>query len=144
MKVMKIEGRAVLKCFSLCVCVLICAMNALPSFTVSQQESKPITKDDLIRSCKPGRLERRTAAEYIDLIEHDKVDFSLTQDDEQKIRRACRYLGKKGLDYLIAALKSNYRPVVQLQPTPSTTLIPITTPREHIKPPALQSFDFNV
>lgn len=72
------------------------------------------------------------------------MPYKLDASEEQELRRLGSYLGKKGLDELLAAINSNYRPVVQLQPTPSAALTPITSPPEYIRPPALQSFDFDV
>jgi hypothetical protein len=58
---------------------------------------------------------------YIEFIKRCGADFSPTPDDEQEIRRGGAYLGKKGLDDLIAAIKSNYRPDVTQQPMPTPT-----------------------
>lgn len=86
-----------------------------------QQDIKPITRDNLISSIRLGNREKKAAARYIELINRYGVDFSLTPQDEQWIRRTGKYLGKKGLDDLVAAIKSNYHPNVAQQPTAMPT-----------------------
>jgi hypothetical protein len=96
------------------MCALLCA----PLVVLSQQTCKPITKDGLIRSFEPGRRQRKLAADYVELINRCSVGFSLTREDEQRIRRAGSYLGKKGLDDLITAVRKNYRAIAQPNPPP--------------------------
>lgn len=69
-----------------------------------------------MRSFETGRRQRKTAVDYIEYINRCRVSFELKDEDEQKIRRLGKYLGKKGLDDLIAAIKSNYRLDVAQQP----------------------------
>ncbi len=71
----------------------------------------PITKDNLLsalESMQSRKSKRRDATWYVAMLEEHKVDFHLTIDDEETIRRAGRYLGKRGLDDLIAAARKNY------------------------------------
>jgi hypothetical protein len=105
---------------SLYVYAVVSVFCLLPSVVLCQQANKPITKKNLISSLELGRIERIPAESYIKLIKLDGVDFPLTSDDEQEIRRSGRYLGKKGLDNLIAAVRDNYRPNVAQQPSPSS------------------------
>ncbi len=86
------------------IVVTICVL--VPS-AISQR--KPISKEQLIRSCKPGRRERKPAASYIVMLQKQGVDFSPTVEDEVDIRAACRYLGEKELAELIAAIRYQYR-----------------------------------
>lgn len=73
------------------------------------QAEKPITKANLLSSVRLGRREKKTAARYIELIMRYGVDFLLTPNEEQTLRRSGGYLGKKGLDDLVVAVRDNYR-----------------------------------
>lgn len=79
----------------------------------------PITRDRLLstlESMQSRKSQRKDAAWYVAMLKEQKVDFQLTPEDEQKIRLHGRYLGKEGLDNLIAAVRDNYRPDVSQQP----------------------------
>ena len=92
------------------LCVIFSVFNPLLPVAIGQQANKPITKGDLIRSFEPGRREKIGAASYIELITRNGVDFSLTPEDEKRIRLAGKYLGRKGVEDLITAIRNNYRP----------------------------------
>lgn len=89
--------------------LFVCAMFCAPLAVLCQEPCQPITKDSLMRSFELGRRQRKTAADYVELINRCGVGFSPTGEDEQKIRRLGKYLGKKGLDDLVAAVRNNYR-----------------------------------
>lgn len=110
----------------------VCAL--IPSATY---QIKPITKEQLIRSCKPGQRERKPAASYIVMLQKHGVDFSPTVEDEVDIRAACRYLGEKELAELIDAIRYQYRlqealaklnRVLSPSPSPPTSPQPTPTP----------------
>lgn len=94
-----------LKYVAVFACVIVSARVA----ALGQQDCKPITRGGLMRSFEVGKRQRKTATDYVKLINLCDVNFSLTPEDEQKIRRSGKYLGKKGLDDLISAIRSNYR-----------------------------------
>jgi hypothetical protein len=98
----------------------VCAVLWLSTITFSQQVCKPISKDDLIRSFELGRRQRKTAKDYVELLNRCHVNFTLTPKDEQDIRRKGKYLGDKGLDDLVAAIRNN-RPTDLIKPPPSTS-----------------------
>lgn len=86
----------------------------------------PITKENLLSALENGRLyknKRKSPSWYVEMIKEHHVNFQLTADDENKIRQHGSYLGKKGLDNLIAAVRNNYRPNVAQQPTSTPSLI---------------------
>ncbi|MDQ1590593.1 MAG: hypothetical protein QOG71_1220 [Pyrinomonadaceae bacterium] len=124
---MKISG----KTLRLFICLIVFAFIQQTQAAICQQDVKPFTRNNLISSIKLGRREKKPTARYIELINSYGVAFSLTPQDEIKIRQAGRYLGKKGLDDLIATIKNNYRPDVAQQPTatptpePQPNLIPV-------------------
>lgn len=112
------------------VVVAVCAL--VPS-GISQR--KRITKEQLIRSCKPGRRERKPAASYIVMFQKQGIDFSPTVEDEVDIRAACRYLGERELAELIAAIRYQYelqevlaKAQAFLYPSPSPSPSPPSTP----------------
>jgi hypothetical protein len=109
------------KHLSLLVCLIVFACIQQTLAAIWQQPTRPITKTNLVSSIKLGKRDGITAARYIALINRYGVDFSLTPEDEQEIRRVGSYLSKKGLDDLIAAIKNNYRPDVAQQPTATPT-----------------------
>ena len=113
--------------------IVVAAWVLMPS-AISQR--KRITKEQLIRSCKPGRRERKPAASYIVMLQKHGVDFSPTVEDEVDIRAACRYLGEKELAELIAAIRYQYRlqevlaeAQAFLSPSPSPSPSPTPTPK---------------
>lgn len=72
----------------------------------AQEEDKPITRHLLLRALEPAKDKRlMTAAQYIKVIQRRGVDFCMTDEDEQEIREAGAYLGKAGLDNLVAAVR---------------------------------------
>lgn len=73
----------------------------------------PITKEGLLRSLSRRALSSRT---LVLQVQQRGVTFQLTASDEQEIRRAGEYLGSKGLDALIEAIRSN---VKSLQSAPT-------------------------
>jgi hypothetical protein len=68
-------------------------------------QNNPITKRNLLESLRIGAV---TAKEYSEIIRKHRVDFRITAEDERQIRRAGKYLGKKGLDQVIAAVRDSY------------------------------------
>ena len=109
-------------------------LSAMIPSSISQR--KRITKEQLIRSCKPGRRERKPAASYIVMLQKHGVDFSPTVEDEVEIRTACRYLGEMELAELIDAIRHQHELQVLLakleslspSPSPSSTATPTPTP----------------
>lgn len=80
----------------------------------------PITKDNLfsaLESMQARKSKRKNAAWYVALIRAHKVDFHLTPDDELEIRHKGRYLGQKGLDSLITAVRDNHVVTSNQQPS---------------------------
>jgi putative nucleic acid binding protein len=82
---------------------------AVSCVSVHGQTSTLITKDNFMSAIRLGRKEKKTAARFIELIKQAKVDFVLTEEDEQILRKDGRYLGKQGLDGLIETVRDNYR-----------------------------------
>lgn len=107
---MKIYRKYALQFVCLFIFLTVCVYGRMLPVAVCQQADKPISKAALIRSFKPGRRERIAAVSYIELIDRYGVDFSLTPEDEKEIRGAGKYLGRKGLEELVAAIRNNYRP----------------------------------
>jgi hypothetical protein len=106
---------------SLCMCLVACL--SLTAF--SQDDCEPITKENLLRSFEQGKRQQRTAAQYIDRVYRCGVNFPVTSQDAQEIRRVGRYLGKRGLDDLIDALRQSLRVSV---PTRTPRLVGSTAP----------------
>src|SRR5262249_6142237 len=74
--------------------------------------------------------EKKPVSSYIDLITQLGVDFSPRPEDEQEIRRSCKYLGKKGLDELLLAIRSNQRlPQAEPTTTPQISSAPEPDPK---------------
>lgn len=89
---------------------IVLGLLLLPSFVFGQaQEDKRITEKNLISSVRLGRSQGMTAARYIQLIEQNGVNFQLSPKTEEEIRRKGLYLGTKGLDDLIDAVRNNFR-----------------------------------
>lgn len=66
----------------------------------------PIDKTGLLEALKDKAVSSR---KLVAQIRARGVSFALTPEDEERIRGAGKYLGKAGLEDLIAALRSNYR-----------------------------------
>ncbi len=83
-----------------------------------------------LESMQSLKSKRKSAAWYVAMIKEHKVDFQLTAEDARKIRLHGRYLGSKGLDEIIAAVRDNYRPGVAKQqtPTPNSTQMKTQAP----------------
>ncbi len=73
---------------------------------LGQQSAEPIIKEGLLGAL---RIKALSAKELVDEIKRNGVSFKLTATEEQEIRRVGKYLGRKGLDDLIAAILANYR-----------------------------------
>lgn len=110
---MKIDLKCALKCVGLVVCLAIFTHGGPAPNVMDPQLPKPITKANLISSLELGRAEGMTAERYVELIKVAGVAFKLTAKDEQRIRAVGRYLGRAGLDSLVAAVRQNYRPTVR-------------------------------
>lgn len=85
----------------------VCILLGMPFTSVHTQQRDPIAKEGLLRSLTNKAL---SSKELIEQVEQRGVSFKLTSTDEQEIRREGKYLGKKGLDDLIAAVRKYYRP----------------------------------
>jgi hypothetical protein len=105
----------------------VCLVLGMSPDTTHAQQRDAIAKEGLIKSLNNKVL---SSQELIGQIEQRGVDFRLTDKDEQEIRHAGDYLGKKGLDNLITAVRDNYRPTplkLQRQPfSPNTEKAIIT------------------
>lgn len=117
---MKIKGSYALGSIGLLTCLLTGVISQTHSSGSRPHTNKPFTLDNIIRSCKPGKRERRTAQNFIRLIKREGVDFLLTSEDELEIRSSCKYLGESGLDEFIKAVKYNYHSDTSQHPTPTT------------------------
>lgn len=84
---------------------VVCLIPAMSTISNSQQSSEAIAKEGLLKALGKEVLSSRT---LIDQIRRRGVTFKLTSTDEEEIRSAGKYLGKKGLDDLIAAIRRNY------------------------------------
>jgi hypothetical protein len=102
-----------LKYMLLLMCLAVFTHSQQTPVVIGQQRQEPITKANLISSLKLGKADGMTAERYVELINGAGVAFSLTAEDELRIRRVGRYLGKTGLDNLVTAIRNNYRPVVR-------------------------------
>lgn len=91
------------------IILVIFSLSPNTSAAKCQKNTKPIGKANLISSIRLGRTEGMTAKRYVELIESAGVAFLLSDADEKRIRRDGRYLGRKGLDDLVAAIRNNYR-----------------------------------
>jgi hypothetical protein len=80
----------------------------------TQQVANPIAKEGLLRSLGKKVLSSNT---LIRQVEQRGVTFQLSTEEELEIRRAGKYLGKKGLDDLIATVRHNYRVDAGTPPT---------------------------
>src|SRR5205085_10807564 len=76
------------------------------SLAQAQHCSKPITHQNFISAIIKGKREKKSAADFIELIKSEGVDFTLTSNDVQTLKRL-RYLGQKGLDDLQKAVHEN-------------------------------------
>jgi hypothetical protein len=72
----------------------------------AQTQHDPIAKEGLLKALSKKILRSK---ELVELVEQRKVSFQLTPADEQEIRSAGKYLGRNGLDNLVAAIRNNYR-----------------------------------
>jgi hypothetical protein len=122
---MKINRRQILKYSLLLICLTAITYSQQMMVAIGQEHIEPITKDNLVSSIKLGKRERKTVARYIKLINRYGVDFSLTPEIEQEIRREGEYLGKAGIDKLVDAVHSNYRPDEPTEEEIKETLIRI-------------------
>jgi hypothetical protein len=95
--------------------VLIILLCSLEPLTLSahpkrqHQIEPPILKIGLIETLKSGRG-KITVAGLLQRIKKRGVAFHLTLVEEQEIRSAGEYLGQKGLNDLIEAVRVNFRP----------------------------------
>jgi hypothetical protein len=90
---------------------LLLAVPYTPVHSQRQQAKPPIENEGLLKSLRRKAL---SANELIQEIKSRGVSFQLTAPAvENEIRQAGRYLGKRGLDNLIAAVRNNFRPSSQ-------------------------------
>lgn len=97
----------------------------LPLVCPQEDRKGPITKEGFFHAIET-QLTDKGADFLIELIKKRGLSFVLSDSDVEKIRGLQRGLGKTKLNVLIAAIKSNYQPIV------------------YLKPRASQTFDFNV
>ncbi len=72
------------------------------TLAAGQQGASPITREGLLGALKTRALSGR---ELIGEVHTYGVSFELTTADEEQIRHTGKYLGKKGLDDLIEAIR---------------------------------------
>jgi tetratricopeptide (TPR) repeat protein len=89
----------------LALIVGVCLLIAAPPAS-AQTQHDPIAKEGLLKALSKKIL---SSKELVGQVEQRKVSFQLTPADEQEIRSAGKYLGRNGLDNLVAAIRSNYR-----------------------------------
>jgi hypothetical protein len=94
--------RPFLKSIPVLVVVLVVALP------ICSQQREPITKTGLITALKDRGL---SSAKVVAQVKRRGVSFQLKPPDENEIRRAGRYLGKKKLDDLVAAVRDNYHAI---------------------------------
>ncbi len=80
-----------------------------------QELIEPIAKANLISTIKLNRrekspLRKMTASGFIRLINRYGINFPLTAETEQEVRRAGEYFSATDLDKLIVAIRTNFRP----------------------------------
>ncbi len=99
---------------SLFVLVLLLAMSPTDSYA---QSNDPIEKRGLIAALNHQEL---SSKDLIEQVQKRGVAFRINETDERDIRRVGKYLRKRGLDSLLAAIRDNYRPKTA---SPSTSAI---------------------
>lgn len=112
---MKINSKSTVRYLLLLVCFVIFTQGQGIPVAMSQQLIEPVSKANLISDLKLNRHEKRplrklTAAKYIRLINRYGVEFPLTPEAEQEVRRAGEYFSTTELDKLVTAIRNNYRP----------------------------------
>ena len=114
---MRHEKRLTLRALTLATVVLFSLLLVSPRAPAGprrQQVKPPIEKEGLLRALKERALSDR---ELMREIAARGVSFQLTTPAaENEIRRAAGYLGKRGRDNLIAALRANYRAPAGVNP----------------------------
>jgi tetratricopeptide (TPR) repeat protein len=70
------------------------------------QDKPPIEKEGILLALRHGVLSKE---KLLAQITSRGVDFRLTESDEQEIRKAGTYLGKRDLDDLITAIRESYK-----------------------------------
>jgi hypothetical protein len=109
-------------CSKIVAVIALCSLAIVAFGRTQIMSGGPIRKENLIsalESMQSRKSKRRDAAWYVAMVNEYKVSFRLTPDEEQQIRHAGRYLGRKGLDDLIAALRTSYRPIIAPRPSPN-------------------------
>lgn len=112
---MKINRKSPGRYLLLPVCLLVFPLGPGIPVAKSQELIEPTSKAHLISAFKLNRreknpLKKMTVEGFIRLINRYGVEFPLTPEAEQEIRRAGDYFGKTELDKLVTALRNNYRP----------------------------------
>jgi hypothetical protein len=103
-------------------------LTVIVMLVFSQQRSGPITRDGLLGALQTRALSGR---ELLSEVKRYGVSFELSAKDEERIRGAGKYLGKKGLDDLIVATRNNYRPnnsdaAIPREDQPNAQDVPLT------------------
>lgn len=112
---MKINRTSYFKYFFLLVCFVVFTWWQGIPVAMGQEVIEPISKANLISSIKLNRREKNplrkmTVPGYIRLINRYGVNFPLTAETEQEIRRAGEYFSTAELDKLVIAIRTNHRP----------------------------------
>lgn len=112
---MKMDRKSTARYLLPLVCLVIFTQGQVLPVAMSQELIEPISKANLISAIKLNRrekspLKKMTVAGYIRLINRYGVEFPLTTETEQEIRRAGEYFGNLDLDKLLTAINNNYRP----------------------------------
>jgi hypothetical protein len=90
---------------------LLLVVPYTPAYPQQRQAKPPIEKEGLLKSLRRSAL---TEKELIQELKSRGVNFQLTTPAlENEIRQAGRYLGKRGINNLIAAVRNNYRPLLK-------------------------------
>jgi hypothetical protein len=91
--------------FLVAVCLLL--IMSANTFSGQRESVGPIAEEGLLKSLGVRAL---SSKELTQEVQRRGVDFHLTLTVEQELQKAGKYLGKKGLGALIAAIRNNYRP----------------------------------
>lgn len=91
--------------------VVISILLVTPALAYYGQQDHP-DKEKLFRVLEKRQLRKRDLNLVVKEMRQQGVPYQLTTADEQEIRRLGKYLGKEGLDILVAAIRDSYRPTV--------------------------------
>ncbi|HEY0172861.1 MAG TPA: hypothetical protein VGB98_17705 [Pyrinomonadaceae bacterium] len=92
--------------FPFAICLLL---TVSPVASYGQQCTRAFTKEGILSSLRKKELRKDDMQFVAKQMQRCGVNFRPTLADVQEIRRLGKYLGKKGLDDLVAAVRINYR-----------------------------------